>query len=59
VGKVNVDEQPALAARFSVRSIPTVVILKPKGIVVETIVGLQSVGTYKERLDKYAPVVPF
>lgn len=28
VGKVNVDEQPALAAQFGVMSIPTLIVLK-------------------------------
>ena len=28
VGKVNVDEQPALAAQFGVQSIPTLVVIK-------------------------------
>jgi thioredoxin len=38
VGKVNVDEQPALAARFSVRSIPTLLFFKD-GVPVTTLVG--------------------
>ena len=33
VGKVNVDEQPELAARFGVMSIPTLVVLKGGEIV--------------------------
>ena len=28
VGKVNIDEQPALAARFNVMSIPTLIVFK-------------------------------
>ena len=38
VGKVNVDEEPALAAQFGVMSIPTLVVLK-KGQVVNRVVG--------------------
>jgi len=37
--KVNIDEAPELAARFGVRSIPTLVVLK-KGEAVATKVGL-------------------
>ena len=33
VGKVNVDEQPELAARFAVMSIPTLVVMKDGKIV--------------------------
>lgn len=33
VGKVNVDEQPTLAAKFGVMSIPTLVVLKDGKIV--------------------------
>ena len=33
VGKVNVDEQPELAARFGVMSIPTLVVMKDGKIV--------------------------
>jgi len=38
VGKINVDEQPELAAAFKVMSIPTLVVLKD-GKVVSSIVG--------------------
>ena len=38
VGKVNVDEERALAAQFQVMSIPTLVVLK-KGQVVNRVVG--------------------
>lgn len=38
IGKVNVDEEPELAAQFGVASIPTVVILK-NGKTVATSVG--------------------
>ena len=33
VGKINVDEQPELAAKFSVMSIPTLVVIKDGKIV--------------------------
>ena len=33
VGKINVDEQPGLAARFGVMSIPTLVVIKDGKIV--------------------------
>lgn len=39
VGKVNVDEQPQLAAAFGVESIPTLVIIKD-GITKEVLIGL-------------------
>ena len=38
VGKINVDEQPELASRFSVYSIPTLVVFK-NGSIVNTAVG--------------------
>ena len=39
VGKVNVDEQPELAGKFSVMSIPTLVVIKD-GKVVQQSVGV-------------------
>ena len=41
VGKINVDEQPELAAQFSVMSIPTLVVMK-NGKVTNRAVGAQS-----------------
>jgi len=41
VGKVDVDEEPALAQRFGVMSIPTLVVLKG-GKVVEQAVGARG-----------------
>ena len=38
VGKVNVDEQPELAAQFGVMSIPTLVVMK-NGKIVNQVVG--------------------
>ena len=39
--KVNVDDQPALAARFGVQSIPTLVLLRG-GQPVDSLLGLQK-----------------
>jgi len=41
LAKINVDEQPALATQFNVRSIPTLLILRD-GNVVKQLVGLQQ-----------------
>jgi thioredoxin 1 len=41
VGKVNVDEQPALAQQYGVRSIPALLVFK-QGHVVEQAVGITS-----------------
>ncbi len=41
VGKVNVDEQPALADKFHISSIPTLVLMK-NGAIVQTSVGFKS-----------------
>ena len=38
LAKVNVDEEPGLAARYEVRSIPTVLLVK-NGRIVDTVVG--------------------
>lgn len=48
VGKVNVDEQPELADRFSVNSIPTVILFKD-GQPTATSIGFRD----KEKLLKF------
>ena len=49
IGKVNVDEQQALAAQFQVRSIPMLVFFK-NGKPVETVVGVQSKAAITAKL---------
>ena len=51
VGSIDVDMQPMLAARFQVRSIPTVILLKD-GQVVKQFVGAQSKETYQKAIDE-------
>ncbi|MEM8982475.1 MAG: thioredoxin [Pseudomonadota bacterium] len=45
IAKVDVDANPELAARFGVRSIPTVAAFR-QGELAETVVGVQSKDTY-------------
>jgi thioredoxin len=49
--KLNVDENPATAARFNVRSIPTLLVLK-SGKEVDRIVGVQPKAEITRRLDR-------
>lgn len=51
VAKVNVDEEPELARRFGVMSIPTVVFLK-EGREFDRKVGAFPPAAYQEVLDK-------
>jgi|RhiMetdeSRZDD1v2_1073273.scaffolds.fasta_scaffold04829_19 thioredoxin 2 len=51
VGKLNVDDNPATAARFSVRSIPTLLVLKG-GREVDRIVGVQPKDEIARRLER-------
>ena len=50
VAKVNVDEQPQLAERCRVQSIPTVLIFN-KGQLIDTQVGLRPAEAYAKSLD--------
>jgi thioredoxin len=49
VGKVNVDEQPGLAGRFSIRSIPTLIFFK-NGEAVDTVIGAVPRAEIDKRL---------
>ncbi len=49
VGKVNVDENQALAAKYNVRSIPTLIVFK-NGEVVEQRVGAADKASLKKML---------
>ncbi|MCR5143924.1 MAG: thioredoxin [Lachnospiraceae bacterium] len=51
VGKVNVDEQPALAEKFNVMSIPFFAVIK-NGQVVDKGVGAMSADELEAKLDK-------
>jgi thioredoxin len=48
--KVNIDEQPGLAARYGIRSIPTILFVKDS-VVVDRVVGAVPKRVLEERLD--------
>jgi thioredoxin 1 len=51
IGKVNIDEQRALAQQFGVMSIPSVFVIK-NGKVIESAVGVRPQKYYENILDK-------
>jgi len=51
-GKLNVDQNPATAARFRIMSIPTLIIMK-NGTVVDTIVGVVPRDHIISKLQTY------
>jgi len=51
VAKLNVDENPTTAARFNVRSIPTLLVLKA-GQEIDRIVGVQPKAEIVRRLER-------
>ena len=53
VGKMNVDDNPETSARFGVRSIPTLLIVKD-GREVDRIVGVQPKAAIAARLERLA-----
>ncbi len=53
IGKVNVDQQVALAAEYSVRAIPTLLLFK-EGQVADQMVGLRSKRDLKASLERVA-----
>lgn len=50
VGKVNVDDEGALAAEFAIVSIPTIIIFKG-GKEVKKLVGVKSADDYADEID--------
>ncbi len=54
VGKLNVDENSGVSAKYQIRGIPTVLIFKD-GEVKEQVVGLTSKGKLSELIEKHLP----
>jgi thioredoxin 1 len=52
VGKLNVDDNPNTAFRYSIRGIPTLLLFKG-GQIVEQIVGLADKDSLKRLIDKH------
>lgn len=53
LAKVNVDESPELAARYGIRSIPTVLFIKG-GKVLDQVIGAVPKAQLKKKLDGLA-----
>lgn len=53
LAKVNVDDNPGLAGRYGIRSIPTVLFVK-EGKVVDQVIGNIPKGKVKEKLNALA-----
>jgi thioredoxin 1 len=52
VAKMNVDENPSVPMRFSIRGIPTLLLFKG-GQIVEQVVGLADKDSLKKLIDKH------
>lgn len=50
IGKVNVDDNPDIAAQFGIRSIPTILFIK-NGEVVDRVVGAVPKSTFQQKID--------
>jgi thioredoxin 1 len=53
IGKVNIDDQQALATKYGIRAIPTLLLIN-KGQVAEQMVGAKSKRDLKASLDRIA-----
>jgi thioredoxin 1 len=56
LAKVNVDEEPGLAGRYEIRSIPTILLVKD-GRIIERIVGAVPRATLDARIAAALPTV--
>jgi len=54
LAKVNVDENPGLAARYGIRSIPTILFVKQGKVVADQIIGAVPKAKLREKLDALA-----
>lgn len=52
VGKVNVDDHPAIAERFQIMSIPTLMLFK-NGQVVERVVGVAPQASLEKKFEPH------
>jgi thioredoxin 1 len=53
IGKLDVDQNPATAARFGIQSIPTLLVFK-KGKIVDQIIGAQSREVITAMINRHA-----
>ncbi len=53
IGKVNVDENPAISMRYRVRNIPTVLFIKD-GKIVDKVVGAAPKATYAAKIAEHS-----
>jgi thioredoxin 1 len=53
LAKVNVDDNPGLAARYGIRSIPTILFVK-QGKVADQVIGAVPKAKLREKLDALA-----
>lgn len=52
VGKVNVDDHPAIAEKYNIMSIPTLMLFKD-GVVVERVIGFASQAALEQKFQQY------
>ena len=52
IGKMNVDENPVIPGKFSIRGIPTLLLFK-QGQVVESVVGLVGKDDLKKLIQRH------